>query len=193
MPTVTSHVASPISKGNQTMSDIKHGLRLYLLKIRDEIPCERRHEAKRCIMDELYPHLAPFKSILSFASFGSEIDLTELNQVLAKEGRLLLPRMENDQLIPHVVKQIASLKKSSWGILEPSKTSPTSHPDCILVPAIGFDRASHRIGYGKGHFDRFLQTVKNAITIGVGFKEQLTSDYLPTEGHDIPLSELQLF
>lgn len=175
------------------MSDLKADLRVFLKKKREEISQARRDEAKIKVMDELYGRLAPYRKILSFASMGDEIDLWELNEALSKEGRLLLPHMEGDDLIPRAVFDFNDLKRSSFNILQPMTGKAVKKLDCILVPAIGFDRAKHRIGYGKGHYDRFLSEITDVVTIGVGFKEQLTSDHLPIGDHDISLTEILLF
>ena len=101
--------------------------------------------------------------------------------------------MVGDELIPRPVTDLKTLKKSKYNILEPPKGGCAKKIDCVLVPAVGFDMANHRIGYGKGHYDRYLAKQSDVVTIGVGFKEQLTQDFLPREDHDISLSNVFLF
>jgi len=50
------------------------------------------------------------------------------------------------------------LEISSWGIPEPSKgrVIAAEHFDIILVPLLTMDERGHRVGYGKGYYDRFL-------------------------------------
>ena len=54
---------------------------------------------------------------------------------------------------------------SGFGISnEPSdeKTSPPAL-DLVLMPAVAFDHANHRLGHGKGFYDRYLARYKNAL------------------------------
>ena len=44
---------------------------------------------------------------------------------------------------------------NKFGILEPFKSRPII-PGVILVPLLAFDNNKHRLGYGKGFYDKFL-------------------------------------
>lgn len=136
----------------------------------------------------------PLGYILSFVSLPYEISLEWLNCRLAAEGRLLLPRMEGDILTAYHVEDLSHLLPNSLKILEPDPTrcSTAPHIDAILVPALAFDQHLHRLGHGKGYYDRLLARYPSIPHIGVGFKEQLTT-LLPLEPHDKALSTLLLF
>jgi 5-formyltetrahydrofolate cyclo-ligase len=77
------------------------------------------------------------------------------------------------------------LQKGPFHVLEPFSTVPTAIPNVLLVPLLAFDRQGHRLGYGQGHFDRFLHQHK-VITIGIGFKGQEV-DKVPYQIHDFSL------
>ncbi|MCC5832181.1 MAG: 5-formyltetrahydrofolate cyclo-ligase [Chlamydiales bacterium] len=172
----------------------KKTLREELKKIRAGLSHFRREEAAQDLRDTLLPFLASYSSVLSFASLTTEIDTSRLNLFLASKSKLLLPKTEKGSLkIYHVRSLQDQLKKGAFGLYEPipSKCEEASKIEIALVPALGFDRANHRIGYGKGYYDRFLSTL-NCPVIGIGFKEQLI-DSLPTEPTDIPLTHVALF
>ena len=68
--------------------------------------------------------------------------------------------------------------------------------DCVIVPAVAFDRRCMRLGQGKGFYDTFLEKLADArksrglppaLTIGLGFSEQLVEDGVPTDAHDVAL------
>ncbi|MCH9630023.1 MAG: 5-formyltetrahydrofolate cyclo-ligase [Chlamydiia bacterium] len=179
-------------------SEEKKALRLFFKEKRSKISLERRKEAEKHLLDDLYPSLVGYSGVLSFASFGDEINMWLLNETLCKEGRLLLPRIENDSISIYLVSDIKKeLVKSTYGILEPDPKTAKKHSElnihCALVPALGFDEYNHRLGYGKGHFDRFIHKLENTITVGVGFKEQFVGDPLPVEEHDKKLDHVVLF
>ena len=83
------------------------------------------------------------------------------------------------------------LEKSEWGIPEPKiETHPVaaSKMDMILLPMLAFDDQGNRIGYGKGHYDRFLSQVKpDCIKIGLCFELGRYEGLLAAEPTDIPL------
>lgn len=64
------------------------------------------------------------------------------------------------------------LVENALGILEPQtgELVHTDQIDIVLVPLLVFDEAGHRVGYGKGYYDRFLadcrpETVKIGLSI----------------------------
>ena len=76
-----------------------------------------------------------------------------------------------------------------YGILEPKKQNITFKPDIILVPLAAFDKNLHRIGYGKGYYDRALRQLsanKKILTIGIAFSFQEAS-FIPTNQYDYNL------
>ncbi len=51
------------------------------------------------------------------------------------------------------------LQPNRWGVPEPTEEGepfPVKEVDAVLVPLLAFDRQGHRVGYGKGYYDRFL-------------------------------------
>lgn len=81
------------------------------------------------------------------------------------------------------------LVEGRWGVREPAtgEAVPPSDIDVILVPMLGFDHFGHRIGYGKGFYDRFLrQTRVDCLKVGLCHWPPLDE---PIETHeaDVPL------
>jgi 5-formyltetrahydrofolate cyclo-ligase len=54
------------------------------------------------------------------------------------------------------------LATNDWGIQEPKQGIPTESEkiDLVLVPLLAFDQSGHRVGYGKGYYDKFLFACK---------------------------------
>jgi 5-formyltetrahydrofolate cyclo-ligase len=61
---------------------------------------------------------------------------------------------------------------------------PAGVLDAVLVPAAAVDRDGNRLGWGKGYYDRFLETVEGApLVIAVVFDSDIVAS-VPTESHD---------
>lgn len=176
----------------------KEEIREYFLKKRKQISPKRRDAAENNMQETLLPKLLSYENVLSFFPTKTEIDVAPINQVLLKSKKLLLPRLSGKEIEVYRMKNLEDIELSSHGIWEPiplkhSKVDP-SKIHAAIVPGVGFDQKKHRIGFGKGYYDRFLQSFNaNQITIGVGFKEQLVKDFIPTLSHDVSLHFVELF
>jgi len=85
-----------------------------------------------------------------------------------------------DDLIPAVL-----------GIPAPPDSAELIEPDeleLIIVPAITYDKAGYRLGYGGGYYDRYLARTR-AFTVGLA-RARLVKDELPREPHDIAVKLL---
>ena len=54
----------------------------------------------------------------------------------------------------------------------------------VFVPLLAFDKKGHRVGYGKGFYDKFLSECKpDAIKIGLSFfePEELITDVFESD------------
>lgn len=78
------------------------------------------------------------------------------------EIRIVVPRADFDTALMthHVYGGHRDLQKNLYGILEPQRGElHTGDIDLVLVPLLAFDRLGYRVGYGKGFYDRFLESV----------------------------------
>jgi len=141
-----------------------------------------------------------------YKSFSWEADPQLAILEVASILRWVYPRVLNDQEIEFfepsesvdgAIRSTASLPqggtrwlKNSWGIWEPDPQTATkiSLDECvgILVPGVAFDRKGHRLGYGKGFYDRALENFRG-LKVGVGFSMQVISETLPNEAFDIAM------
>jgi 5-formyltetrahydrofolate cyclo-ligase len=80
------------------------------------------------------------------------------------------------------------LQPGFFGIREPGPKCaviPLNRLDLVLVPGVGFTPDGHRLGRGRGYYDRLLTDVRG-LKCGVGFDQQLVES-IPTEPHDVIL------
>lgn len=172
---------------------IKYALRKEMREKRQALPRELHAEKSKKIALKLLElkEYKDAKSVLFYASTPEEVDTHFLIQTALKEGkRIFAPKVDESHLRIHAVKLYDELKPGAFGIMEPSETEEQnpSHIDLIVVPGIAFDPHGHRIGYGKGHYDRLLKVIKG-FKVGLAFEEQVIPQ-IPAEAHDVPLDLL---
>lgn len=64
------------------------------------------------------------------------------------------------------------LAQSQWQIHEPihNEIVEADRVDIVIVPLVCFDRRGHRVGYGKGFYDRFLGRCRpDCLKVGLSF------------------------
>ena len=148
-------------------------LRLELsIEERDEKSCAIANELlKLPIWDKQYFHV--FLSITEHF----EVDTEYILHILAgKDKEILISKsdFESRKMIHYLLTDGTKIKKNEYNIPEPVDgiEVPDSKIDVVFVPLLAFDEKGHRVGYGKGFYDRFLSQCKpNVITIGLSFFE----------------------
>ncbi len=166
-------------------------------ELRDKSDPTWRAEASKRIADFAFHHpsVAQSRNISIFVGREPEVDTAPLIGMILRSKRFaMIPRVEqgSDRLALHRVTDFPrGFAPGAFGILEPQ---PEIYPDVVLapeidltfVPGLAFDRAGHRLGYGKGYYDRLLAQSPKCVKIGLGFSFQIV-ERLPSESHDIRL------
>lgn len=78
------------------------------------------------------------------------------------------------------------LEPDPFKALQPRGDADLLVPDVLFCPLLGFTSAGGRIGYGAGHYDRWLAAHPPQAAIGLAWDCQL-EESLPLEPHDVPL------
>jgi len=92
-------------------------------------------------------------------------------------------------LTHHELTDKAVLVENAWGIPEPQHAHIiyAEEVDVVLVPLLAFDKAGHRVGYGKGFYDRFLADCRPGILkIGLSL-EPPVAHIADANAFDVPL------
>lgn len=150
-------------------------------------PAERAAAAEALLAADL---AIPTGAVVSgFLPIRDEIDAVPLLSALAARGHPLA--------LPVVVGGSAGLVFRRWrpgeplvaagfGLREPPAAAGEVAPDVLLVPLAAFDRRGHRIGYGRGYYDKALAALDaggRRRAIGVAFAAQEVPA-VPDEPHD---------
>lgn len=129
-------------------------------------------------------------SILAYFAIRNEVSLYPLIEDAWRSGKKVsLPRMEQDEIVPRLFTTPSTLQEGAFHVLEPDPSCEKidiTKLDLVLVPGVAFDHHRYRLGYGKGHYDRFFEKLPDVYKCGIAYDEQIVETIYP-EVHDIPM------
>ncbi|NNC48928.1 MAG: 5-formyltetrahydrofolate cyclo-ligase, partial [Flaviramulus sp.] len=99
-----------------------------------------------------------------------------LNILSGKDKNIVISKsdFETGNMMHFLLTDNTTIKKNSYNIPEPIDgiVIPDNKIEVVFVPLLAFDKIGHRVGYGKGFYDRFLANCKpETIKIGFSFFE----------------------
>jgi 5-formyltetrahydrofolate cyclo-ligase len=165
----------------------KAELRAKALARRDALPPNARAEAGALIAARVAALALPDGPVAAYWPIRSEADPRPAAALLRARGcSILLPCVMANRLVFRLWNEDDALFKGELGMMEPTPEALALAPATLLVPLAAFDRRGHRIGYGKGFYDRALAALGPVMTIGIAFATQQIP-LIPDEPHDHPL------
>jgi len=171
--------------------EAKAELRRKVLRLRDEIPEEKRIEMGLAAAEHGNRHIdvEPGVIVSGFFPIRSEIDIRPLMDAMRVKGaRLCVPAVLDRQTIEfRELVRGGELIDTGFGTIGPGASAQVLVPDLLLMPLAAFDRRGHRIGYGAGHYDRAIdrirRTGKTPRLVGIAFSVQEVA-HVPEGPHD---------
>lgn len=105
-----------------------------------------------------------------------------LNILSGKDKNIVVSKsnFEDYTMSQFLLTDSTKLKANNYNIPEPVNGIPIENSliDVVFIPLLAFDTKGHRIGYGKGFYDRFLANCKlNTLKIGLSFFEAETDKF----------------
>ena len=99
-----------------------------------------------------------------------------LNILSGKDKNIVISKTQSKSLrmIHYLLLDNTIIKKNSWNIPEPVDgiEIESNKIEVVFVPLLAFDKKGHRIGYGKGFYDKFLSECRpETLKIGLSFFE----------------------
>jgi 5-formyltetrahydrofolate cyclo-ligase len=185
---------------------LKEGLRRAMRLRKQQYSQQQLKELSQPVIARLKPRLAEAQTVLAYYSLPDEVYTHLLLDNLVAEGKtVLLPKVLDAERMevrrytgPH------DLTEGSFGIMEPTGEPFTDYHliDIALIPGIAFDAEGHRLGRGRGYYDRFLSshlltvpTVPEPVEGVEGFTPHLIGvcfdfqkvESVPHDANDIPV------
>lgn len=172
------------------VSLLKSELRRKYIAVRDALDKEYKRSAENSVISSIIA-LDEFKcadNLLLYYPVKSELNVLPLLSAARESGKTVaFPKCDKQTLTMSFfeARNENDLRLGAYGIKEPSDDCPKASYDektLCIVPAVAFSREGHRIGYGKGFYDKFLSDFSGK-SIGITF-EALLADTLPYDELD---------
>ena len=149
---------------------------------------EQIEAMSRTITDKVTA-LPAFKNadrILVYADYNHEVVTEYLIKEAWKAGKeVAVPKVVGKDMVFYKLTDFAQLEKGYFGIPEPAHGEIVQWEDAMMImPGVAFDPQNHRVGYGGGFYDRFLEKHPMIKRVAVAFEFQILPS-VPTEPTDI--------
>jgi 5-formyltetrahydrofolate cyclo-ligase len=114
-----------------------------------------------------------------------------LEKGISISTRIGIPKsnLSNSRMIHYMYESPTQLQLNELGIPEPTSGEiiKDNEFDYVLVPLLAIDSSGHRVGYGKGFYDRFLENCSSqCVKIGIHLFEDF-EDIDDVSEHDVAL------
>lgn len=148
-------------------------LRKAILARRQAVAEDERKRHERSIIRHIlaWPCYGDAESLALYMPVRSEVSLLALWQ--PDQRRIFFPKVSGEHLVFSSAESKEDFVEGAYGIPEPisDRNTESSGIDLIFVPGVAFDRYGHRLGYGKGYYDRLIERCPDTTFIGVCLDE----------------------
>ena len=136
--------------------------------------------------NELYQKAKTFYGYLPYNQEVRTVPMLE--QALRDGKRVAVPKCYGDTMKFIYLEDLSQVAPGYSKIPEPLADGPIGDDPhaLVLMPGLAFDREGHRIGYGGGFYDKFLEKEPGHPTVALCYDFQMLP-HLETEEHDIPV------
>lgn len=118
----------------------------------------------------------------------NEVETKRVIEQCWKDGKIVAaPKVFGETMKYYAISSYEDLEEGYFGILEPKHEKLqeiVSEDGLMILPGVAFDEKRHRVGYGGGFYDRYLEAHPKMRKVAFAFEFQLF-DRVPSEDYDI--------
>lgn len=143
---------------------------------------------------ETHPLFQQADTVLLYHSLPDEVSTHRLVATCHRSKTVLLPAVIGEgRMHLRVYQGEEKMKEGAFHIAEPTTHIFTDYKkiDLAVVPGMAFDSEGHRLGRGKGYYDRLLSQpgFSHVHKLGICFPFQLIPE-IPTDEYDVAMDEV---
>ena len=116
--------------------------------------------------------LKHYHIFISISKYNELNTSSIINKLKSEKKNIIVPKILNNELVHIAINDHTEFSINEYGIKEPNNGNSfiIDNLDLIFIPLLAYDLEGHRVGYGKGYYDRFLKlTNKSSLKIGLSF------------------------
>ncbi|MDO4617024.1 MAG: 5-formyltetrahydrofolate cyclo-ligase [Lachnospiraceae bacterium] len=167
---------------------LKKEIRKTVFQRRKEADPQKLIEDSAAIMEQLYATDAYKEAscIYAYMDYNKEVMTRSLCERAWADGKqVAVPKVHGKDMIYYILTTFDQLEEGYFHIPEPAWGEEANCEDALMIlPGVAFDRNLHRVGYGGGFYDRYLEKHTGHVTCAVAFEFQLVEE-APAEPTDI--------
>ena len=132
------------------------------------------------------------KTLYGYLPYNQEVRTVPiLARALADGKQVAVPKVYGDEMRFICLTDLTQVETGYAGIPEPIADEPIADDPAalVLMPGLAFDKEGHRIGYGGGFYDKFLNAEPTHPTVALCYAFQMVEN-LPTEEFDVPVDRV---
>ncbi len=164
---------------------------------------ERTGSERICSLVCGLPEYREAEVVYCYVDYNHEVRTWPIMEQAMRDGKLVaVPRVDGETMGFFRIEGREDLESGYSGILEPKqglsvvsdqvdgdgetvgKVYGVGKRALFLMPGVAFDRDHHRVGYGGGFYDRYLEAHPNLVTAALAYECQVF-DTVPFETFDI--------
>lgn len=133
-----------------------------------------------------------YDEYLFYHPIVGEVSLLPLAaQVLSIGKRIYFPRVDGDQMEFYRVTGLnKDFAEGNFHVMEPiGGDTPSFERTLCFVPGLAFDASMHRLGHGKGYYDKYLESHPQIKKVGVCANRFFMPE-IPAEEHDVRMDQV---
>lgn len=174
----------------------KAELRSEYRQLRKGLPIEKVQEMSHQVARQFLTWLEGHPEINHIHMFFpidrfNEVNTFYIKEELEKQEKVLYTSQTNKEATALETLKLpkdAEFFMDEWGIPVPQESIKVSGSkiQLVLVPLLAFDHQGNRVGFGKGYYDTFLNSLDPSVAkVGLSFFSP--EENIVPEEHDVPL------
>ncbi len=182
---------------DQIRAQLKAEIRARRLATRRALPKDARARRSAAIAERVLglPEWGRASGVLAFVSMRREVQTQPLVEAAWAAGKTVATTRMAPSRTELELRRWSKgdpLEQSGMMFDQPLESAPPVDErsiDLVLVPALAVDERGHRIGYGKGFYDRLLPRLEGAVRVALIFDFERIVE-VPTRPGDEPVDIL---
>lgn len=186
-------VETEAHSADDEMKQKKKALRREIRALRAVHSDEEIHAMSLKVLEQVkaLPEYQEAETLFVYVDCKHETETSDLiRQAWADGKKTAVPKVIGEAMKFFYITSLEDdLEEGYFGIREPYEKNPADEAadregSLMLMPGVAFDEARHRIGYGGGFYDRYLEAHPGLRTAALAFEFQVKAE-VPFEKFDI--------